>query len=167
MKKIIFIISLLFSANIDAQTPSSDELVLIHNVVDDAAMNNITPLEGALIYNLTSKRLYKFNGTQWIKIAVTPTVKEVTTSYTLLVSDDSNIITVNSTTDVTLTVPSGLPIGYNVSIYQTGTGRVTIQGSGATVKNRLNRFRTAGIDAGIGIVATNTNIFHITGDLKR
>jgi len=150
-----------------SQTPTADELILVHNVADDAEMNSITPNEGAIIYNATTQRLYKYNGTQWVKVAIAPVVKEVTASYTLLPSDDGNIITVNSNAPVTLTIPSGFAIGYNVSVYQIGTGRVTFTGSGTSVLNRLNRFRTAGRHAGVGIVSTATNTFHLTGDLRR
>ena len=95
------------------------------------------------------------------------TVKNVTANYTLLASDNGSVITVNSATDVNLTIPAGFDIGYNVSVYQIGDGKVTFVESGTTIKNRLSRFKTAGKDAGVGIIATATNIFHITGDLKR
>ncbi len=38
---------------------------------------------------------------------------------------------------------------------------------GVTVLNRLSRFKTAGKDAGAGLICTSTNNFHLTGDLKR
>jgi hypothetical protein len=105
-------------------------------------------------------------GTDWIdgKLAI---VKPLLISYTLVAADNGSVITINNIAATTLTIPSGLPIGFNVSVYQIGTGNITFVGSGTTIKNRLNRFRTAGIDAGIGIVSSASNIFHITGDLKK
>ena len=94
-------------------------------------------------------------------------IKNITSNYTLLEAYNAHVITVNSATDVTLTLPAGLLEGFNVSVYQTGVGKVLFVGAGTTLKNRLNRFKTAGLDAGIGIIATATDIFHLTGDLKR
>jgi len=86
--------------------------------------------------------------------------------YTLQSSDNGAVFTFNSTSEVTLTVPSGLPTGFNVSIYQISTGKVIISGvTGVSIKNRLSRFRTAGKDAGAGLVSTATDIYHLTGDL--
>ncbi|MCW2119853.1 beta strand repeat-containing protein [Flavobacterium sp. 7A] len=89
-----------------------------------------------------------------------------TANYTLVAADNGKVFTFNSAAAVTLTVPTGLTIGYNVSIYQTGIGNVTIAG-GATILNRLSRFKTAGKDAGVGLIITATNTAHLTGDLKK
>lgn len=106
-------------------------------------------------------------GTDWIDPNLAEVVNK-TTNYTLVLADNGKVFTFNSAADVTLTVPAGLPVGYNISIYQIGNGNVTITGAGGvTVLNRLSRFKTAGRDAGIGLIATATNVFHLTGDLKR
>lgn len=104
-------------------------------------------------------------GTDWIDPKL-PVVENKTANYALVAADNGKVFTFNSTADVTLTVPTGLPVGYNVSIYQTNTGKVIISG-GATILNRLSRFKTAGKDAGVGLVATAADIFHLTGDLKK
>ncbi len=94
-------------------------------------------------------------------------VKKVTADYTLTAADSGYIIYVEATSAVTITLPTGLTIGYNVSVYQDGDGTVTFAGSGATVFNRLNRFKTAGKHAGVGVVQYKTNEFVLTGDLKK
>ncbi|CAM1372996.1 hypothetical protein [Tenacibaculum xiamenense] len=105
-------------------------------------------------------------GTQWRDPATAEVVNR-TSNYTLIADDNGKVFTFNSTSDITLTVPSGLPVGFNISIYQTNTGRVTISGAaGVTILNRLSRFRTAGQHAGAGLVSTSTNNFHLTGDLR-
>ena len=95
-----------------------------------------------------------------------PTVVPKTASYALVASDNGKVFTFSSSTDVILTVPTGLPIGFNVSIYQIGAGTVTVSG-GTTILNRLSRFKTAGLSAGAGLIITATNTAHLTGDLKR
>ncbi|MEW7290747.1 hypothetical protein [Aquimarina sp. 2304DJ70-9] len=124
--------------------------------------------EGALVFDSDAKKIYQFNGTEWKEFLQSPSVFNKTGNYTLVAGDNQNILTFNSATDVTLTVPAGLTIGFNVSVYQIGNGKVTITGAGGVmIKNRLSRFKTAGLDAGVGIVCTATNAFHVTGDLKR
>ncbi|PCH75434.1 MAG: hypothetical protein COB98_08930 [Flavobacteriaceae bacterium] len=105
---------------------------------------------------------------QWIdrENYTLPTVVAKTSDYTLKLPDSGHVLTFDSNTPLTLTIPNGLPIGYNVSIYQLGTGMVSIIGNQTTIKQRLYRFKTAGQDAGVGIISTATDIFHLTGDLS-
>ncbi len=96
------------------------------------------------------------------------TVITKTTSYTLTNNDLGSVFRFNSSSPMTLTIPAGFPIGSNISVYQVGTGQVTIVGAaGVTVRNRLSIFRTAGQDAGVGIMSTDTDVYHITGDLTK
>ena len=104
-------------------------------------------------------------GTVWVDPKLVSVVNK-TTSYTLSAADNGKVFTFNSATAMTLTVPTGLTVGFNISIYQTGVGEVTITG-GATILNRLSRFKTAGKDAGVGLLITATNTAHLTGDLKK
>ena len=192
MKKLILSLLVLFGfmTNV-ANAVFEDDLVFTLNAGTQTEMNAITPSLGMMIYNTTDKKIYYHNGTNWATmntlfissdsdnkivtgtdggISYTPSAPVIakTSNYTLQQSDNGAVFTFNSTNDVTLTVPAGLPVGFNVSVYQIGNGKVTIFGSGAVViKNRLSRFKTAGKDAGVGIVCTATNIFHLTGDLKK
>ena len=94
-------------------------------------------------------------------------IKEITSNYTIQAADTGHVFRVNSSTAVTLTFPSGLPTGFHISVYQYGTGAVNFIGNGATLYNRLNRYKTAGQHAGAGIVSTANNEFHLVGDLKK
>ena len=166
MKNIIKVI--LFTVPLVAFATTTDELVQIHalTTVERAALS--APIvEGTLVFDSTIQKLYVYADTAWKELVFSPKVFEKTGDYTLVQNDNGAILTFNSSSAVTLTIPAGFPMGYNVSAYQIGTGKVTIAGSGTTVLNRLNRFRTAGKDAGVGIVATATDTYHLTGDLIR
>ena len=137
-------------------------------------INAVTPIDnspGAIVYNDETKTIMVFDGSNWVNIATassTVTVKALTESYILTAEDNGIVITIENSGTTTLTIPTGLDVGFNVSLYQIGSGLVTITGdTGVTVLNRLSRFKTAGKDAGIGIVCTAANIYHITGDLKK
>ncbi len=169
MKNILNLLLLFYGCTALSQIDANSLLGLPAETTSN--INNIpaaTIQEGALVFDSDLKKVYQFNGTEWKELLQSPSVFNKTGNYTLVASDNLNILTFNSATDVTLTIPTGLVIGFNVSIYQIGNGKVTITGAGGvTVKNRLSRFKTAGLDAGVGIVCTATNVFHVTGDLKR
>ncbi|WP_103068076.1 hypothetical protein [Aquimarina sediminis] len=169
MRKLLVSVLILYTINSASQIDANALLVLPAETT--TSINSIpiaTIQEGALIFDTDKKKVFEYNGTEWKELLTPPSVFPKTGNYTLIEADNGNILTFNSTTDVTLTVPSALPIGFNVSIYQIGNGKVTITGAGGvTIKNRLLRFSTAGLDAGAGIVCTSTNVFHVTGDLKR
>lgn len=55
------------------------------------------------------------------------------TAYTLAAGDENVGIRTTSATAVTVTVPSGLPVGYTCPILVDGAGMVTVVGSGVTL----------------------------------
>jgi hypothetical protein len=87
------------------------------------------------------------------------------TTYSLLTSDDGKVITWSNASGVTLTVPSGLPVGFNTTIIQIGAGSVGITGSGTTLNSFEGKLRTAGQHAAVSIISYSSNIFNIAGGL--
>ena len=166
MKKIIQII--LLTVPFVAFATTTDELVQVHALTTAERTALSTPIgDGTLVFDATIKKLYVYANGEWKPLVFTAKVIEKTGDYTLVEDDNGMILTFDSSAAVTLTIPTGLPVGYNVSIYQIGAGKVTIAGSGTSIKNRLSRFRTAGKDAGVGIVSTASDTYHLTGDLRR
>ena len=167
MKKlIIFFIGLAFF-NSYAQLDETTVMGLPTGTTDQ--INAVTPIEeGAVVYNSQTKKLMVFDGVSWGNSSGLATVKPLTDSYILTAADNGTVITINNSGVTTLTIPASLPIGFNISVYQIGTGQVTIAGaSGVTLKNRRSKFKTSGKDAGVGVICTATNIFHLTGDLSK
>jgi hypothetical protein len=121
-----------------------------------------------LTFNTNSNELTISNGnTVTVQPRTIPIVEVKTGSYTLQAADIGKVITINNPNSTILTIPTGLPIGFNISLYQIGTGQITIQGQGGVqIKHRLSRFKTAGQDSGVGIMCTANNTFHLTGDLS-
>ena len=86
------------------------------------------------------------------------------TSYTLLSADSGRIITLNNASAITLTVPSGLGVGFNCTVIQKGAGVVTFTASGTTIVNRQSHTKTAGQHAVCGLFSDVDNNFYLTGD---
>lgn len=100
-------------------------------------------------------------------IGVFSVVTVTGTTYTLTSADHGKIFDFTSNSAVTLTVPNTLPIGFQISITQAGTGQVTISGSGGMViNNRWNGTKTSGrwAKAGLEVRATNSSV--LSGDVQ-
>lgn len=88
------------------------------------------------------------------------------TSRTLSASDANKIIYCTSSSAVTITTASGLGAGFNCTIIQGGTGKVTVaQGSSTTLVSYSSLFSTMGQYAVISLVAPVANTFVAAGNL--
>ena len=71
-------------------------------------------------------------------LLLTESVK--TANYTLALADIATVVAVDSSSNLTVTVPTNasvaFPVGSVVNVYRAGTGTVTVEGaSGVTVRN--------------------------------
>lgn len=139
-------------------------------------LNNIlNKYEGLISYVTGDKNLYFYKGisSNWAKIllsgdAVSPLVdiNNITQNFTFNTSLNAELLTINASSNITGTVPIGLPNGYNVSFVQMGNGQLFITGSGgAIVQQRLNLFRTAGQYGIASLLHHNGDKFILYGDL--
>jgi len=87
------------------------------------------------------------------------------TTYTLLGSDNGKVIVWNTASSATLTVPSGLAVGYNTTVIQTGSGGIGITGSGTTLNSFEGKLTTAGQHAAVSLISYSSNVFNIAGGL--
>ena len=96
---------------------------------------------------------------------VTPLARAGTTSnFTLQASDSGAIIEIEATSAINITVPSGLPAGFNCVIVQGSTGQATLVASGVTLKSYNNLLKTAGQNAAISIFpGRSSGTYIVTG----
>ena len=88
-----------------------------------------------------------------------------TTNYTLVRQDSGKFLNVNSGSAVTVTVPTGLPTGFTVSLCQLGAGQVTVSGAvGVSINNRQSHTKTAGQYAVVSLVGTSADTYIFVGD---
>ena len=109
-------------------------------------------------------------GVKWAavpSVSLNLTLNAKTGSYTLLASDVNKLVTVNSASATTITIPNGVfSVGEQVNVASLGDGLVTIDSDGTTVLNATpgTVLRTKYSSATIICIATNT--FLIVGDLS-
>ena len=89
-----------------------------------------------------------------------------TGSYTLVGSDNGKVVTMNSGSGITLTVPTGLPIGYTTTVIRLGAGNVGISAAGGvTINSFQNQTNIAGQHAAVSLISYTTNTFNLAGGL--
>mgnify|MGYP000057631901 CR=1 FL=1 len=89
-----------------------------------------------------------------------------TTSYTLAAIDNGTVISFTSAAAVTLTIPTGLPDGFNCMVVQQGTGQITLTGSGLTPISRNSYTKTIGQYALATILHLGSNVVITSGELS-
>ena len=110
------------------------------------------------------------SGLKWAAAPTTSlnlTLNAKTGSYTLIASDVNKLVTVNSASAATITVPNGVfTVGQQINVVALGDGLVTIDSDGTTVLEATpgTVLRAKYSTATIICVATNT--FLIAGDLS-
>ena len=87
------------------------------------------------------------------------------TTYSLLTTDNGKIITMNNGSSTTVTIPSGLPIGYNTTVIQLGAGQVGFTGSGTTINSAEGKLNIANRYSAANIISYTTNTFILAGGL--
>jgi len=134
----------------------------------------------------SSGKMYSFDGTgtnEVVTISGTQTLTNKTltnpiqtigtnqrnASYTLVASDQSKMIEVNSSSGTTITIPNEsvttiFPVGTYIAIMQTGTGQVTIAGNSFT-PNATPGLKTRTQWSLATLIKRDTNSWVVTGDL--
>lgn len=92
-------------------------------------------------------------------------VTESGTTRTLSATDNGKIIYCTSSSAVTINCASGLGAGFNCTIIQGGTGKVTVAPNSQTLVSYSSLFSTMGQYAVISLVAPVANTFVAAGNL--
>ena len=86
------------------------------------------------------------------------------TTYTLVAADNGKVIKFTNGSAITLTLPSGLGLGFNCSVIQYGAGQITFSTSSSTLYNRQSHTKTAGQYAVTGLISCVADVFVLAGD---
>lgn len=93
-------------------------------------------------------------------------VDEKTGNYTLVAGDAGKLISVNSSSNLTITVPSSIfSVGDIIYLTRTGTGTVTIAASGTTLTSADSYLKLRVRYSSAAIICTASNTFRVVGDL--
>jgi hypothetical protein len=85
--------------------------------------------------------------------------------YTLTAADSGRILTTTGSSPSTITVPAGLPLGWQCAIMQGAAGQVTFAAAGGvTLASRQSFTKTAGQHALVSLVHLGQNKHVLLGD---
>ena len=128
---------------------------------------------GLLIYNTATAGTapnnvvpgyYYWNGTVWTQISnglILDASK--TASFQVAAADNNKLFLISSSTAVTVTIPTGLPVGFSCQFIQTGAGVITLLGSSVTL-NSANGLTSRAQNSAVGLVMSSSSAGYVFGD---
>lgn len=93
----------------------------------------------------------------------TATITTVSANYSLTAADNGKVIQSTSASAITITIPTGLPTGFNCTVVQMGAGQITFSG---TYFNRGNFNKTASQYAIVSILHMGSNNIIVSGEMS-
>lgn len=101
-----------------------------------------------------------------IKSIVQPTVKTITSDYTITAADSFSIIKCDNTSDITVTLPAGATVGFNCTFVRTNVGEVTFTAPTLRVPTPFQRkLRTVDSSASASCLDSVAGVWMLAGDL--
>lgn len=132
-----------------------------------------SPVAGLLIYNSATAGTapynvvpgyYYWNGSIWIQLTGGLVVDaSKSASFTVAAADNNKLFFINSASVVTVTIPTGIPVGFSCQFIQVGAGSVTLSGSSVTL-NSANGLSTRATNSVIGLIMNTTTTGFVFGD---
>jgi len=113
---------------------------------------------------------YYYNGV-WRSVTDSADLSAKVANYTLGLTDAGKTITMNSASDLTVTIPlnSSVPFvsGQRLDIIRIGTGEVSIAGTaGVTINSKNSNKKISSQYSGATLIKIDTNTWVLIGDLK-
>lgn len=91
------------------------------------------------------------------------TVSTISANYSLTSADNGDVIQSTASTGITITIPSGLPTGFNCTIVQMGAGQITFSG---TYFNKSGFTKTASQYSVVSILHLGSNNIIVAGEMS-
>jgi hypothetical protein len=128
---------------------------------------------GLLIYNTATAGTapnnvvpgyYYWNGTTWVQISAGLIIdNSKTAGFTLGATDNNKVFLITSASNITVTVPNTLPVGFSCQFIQGSVGTITLAGSSVTL-NSSNGLTTRATNSVVGILMNTTTTGFVFGD---
>jgi len=90
-------------------------------------------------------------------------VGAITAAYSITAADNGKILQSTSVTALTITIPTGLPTGFNCTVVHMGAGQITFSG---TYLNRTGFTKTASQYSVVSILHLGSNSILVTGEMS-
>jgi hypothetical protein len=183
MKKLVlllffFTLTMHSQVGIGTTTPNASSILDVTSTTNGILVPRLTsaqriaiasPAQSLMVYDTDVDLYYYFSvsNNSWTAVNVGSVKNIATTLYTISVADNGRILDFSAATTITVTIPDTLPIGFQASITQSGTGNAALVASGSMIlNNRYGGTQTSGQWAKIGLEVRAINSTVISGDVK-
>jgi hypothetical protein len=90
-------------------------------------------------------------------------VTSISANYSITSADNGKVIQCTSASAITITIPTGLPTGFNCTVVQMGAGQITFSG---TYLNRTGFTKSASQYSVVSILHLGSNNIIVTGEMS-
>ena len=90
-------------------------------------------------------------------------VASISANYPITAADNGKVIQSTSASAITVTIPAGLPTGFNCTVVQMGAGQITFSG---TYLNRTGFTKSASQYSVVSILHLGSNSIIVTGEMS-
>ena len=141
--------------------------------IDLSGFSNVADMNNNIVFRTAGTERLRIDGTGNVLGSNSNTlsgfganISTISASYSLASTDNAEVIKSDAASAITVTIPTGLPTGFNCMVLQYGAGQITFAAaSGVTIINRNAYTKTLGQYAIATVLHLGSNIVVISGEL--
>jgi hypothetical protein len=131
--------------------------------IQNTPIGNTTPSSGAFTSLSATGNLTGGNSSTSNISGFAANITSTSANYSITSADNGKVIQSTSASAITITIPTGLPTGFNCTVVQMGAGQVTFSG---TYLNRTGFTKTASQYSVVSILHFGSNSILVTGEMS-
>lgn len=131
--------------------------------IQNTPIGNTTPNSGAFTSLSATGNLTGGNSSTSNISGFAANITSTSANYSITSADNGKVIQSTSASAITITIPTGLPTGFNCTVVQMGAGQVTFSG---TYLNRTGFTKTASQYSVVSILHLGSNSILVTGEMS-
>lgn len=141
--------------------------------IDLSGFSNVGDMNNTIVFRTAGTERLRIDSNGNLSGSTTNTIagfgaqiNPISNSTTLVAADNAEIIQSNAATAISITIPTGLPTGFNCMVLQYGAGQITFSpAAGVTLINRNSFNKTIGQYALVTLLHIGSNVIIISGEL--
>lgn len=142
--------------------------------IDLTGYSDVADMSNNIVFRTAGTERMRLDGSGNLSGSTTNTlsgfgaqINTVNNSINLAATDNSEVIRSDAASAISVTIPAGLPSGFNCMVLQYGTGQITFSpAAGVTLINRNNYNKTIGQYALVTVLHIGSNVVVISGELS-
>ncbi len=131
--------------------------------IQNTPIGNTTPNSGAFTSLSATGNLTGGNSSTSNISGFAANITSTSANYSITSADNGKVIQSTSASAITITIPTGLPTGFNCTVVQMGAGQVSFSG---TYLNRTGFTKTASQYSVVSILHLGSNSILVTGEMS-